>query len=364
MTDGYFELASLDHFWVKRRFVVFRRLAGELIAAAREIAEIGCGHGVLQRQIEDAYEREVTGFDLNEHGLRQNVSRRSRVCCYDIFQKDEALQERFDIIFLFDVLEHMADEDRFLKALMFHLAPRGRLIVNVPAGEWAFSGYDGAAGHFRRYSVQTLKETAESIISWVNQELSDQAAGGFYASQDADVSLDDDGDYFTWTLGELRAALSLDEARVMELYYDVEAHGEMHHNPEKNVLWIARGAAEIAKSLGLDESTVRLTIANAKRKLLAARIPRPTPFIDKTMYVSWNAMFVSTYFNAARTLEGELAANSGSFALKTIDRMLREAWSEENGFAHRIGGPALRGSLDDQVFGVLALESEPVDPRL
>src|SRR5262249_19485102 len=41
--------------------------------------------------------------------------------------------------------------------------------------------------------------------------------------------------------------------------------------------------------------------------------------------------------------------------LKTMDRMLREAWSEENGFAHRIGGPSLRGSLDDQVFGVLGL---------
>jgi uncharacterized protein YyaL (SSP411 family) len=189
----------------------------------------------------------------------------------------------------------------------------------------------------------------------VNQELSDQAAGGFYASQDADVSLDDDGDYFTWTLEELRAALSTEEARVMELYYDVEAHGEMHHNPEKNVLWIARGAAEIAKSLGLDESTVRLTIAGSKHKLLAARKPRPTPFIDKTMYVSWNAMFVSSYCNAGRVLEGELAEASRAFALKTIDRVLREAWSEENGFAHRVGGPALRGSLDDQVFGVLAL---------
>ncbi|HXA82538.1 MAG TPA: thioredoxin domain-containing protein, partial [Methylomirabilota bacterium] len=200
-----------------------------------------------------------------------------------------------------------------------------------------------------------LNETAESIIGWVNQELSDQASGGFYASQDADVSLDDDGDYFTWTLNELRAALSPEEARVMELYYDVEAHGEMHHNSEKNVLWIARGPVEIAKSLGLDESTVRLTIANSKRKLLAARKPRPTPFIDQTMYVGWNAMFVSTYFHASRVLEGELAKSARSFALKTTDRMLREAWSEENGFAHRIGGPALRGSLDDQVFGVLAL---------
>ena len=36
----------------------------------------------------------------------------------------------------------------------------------------------------------------------------------------------------------------------MELYYDVEAHGEMHHNPSKNVLWMARDAAEIARTLG------------------------------------------------------------------------------------------------------------------
>jgi len=34
----------------------------------------------------------------------------------------------------------------------------------------------------------------------------------------------------------------------MELYYDVEAHGEMHHNPAKNVLRIARDAADIAKT--------------------------------------------------------------------------------------------------------------------
>src|SRR5262249_4056069 len=45
-----------------------------------------------------------------------------------------------------------------------------------------------------------LRETAESIVAWVKETLSDRESGGFYASQDADVSLDDDGDYFTWTL--------------------------------------------------------------------------------------------------------------------------------------------------------------------
>jgi uncharacterized protein len=258
--------------------------------------------------------------------------------------------------------------------------------------------YDQLAGGFHRYSVDErwlvphfekmsydnsellrnylhgwqitqnplIRETAEGIIGWVNEVLSDQASGGFYASQDADYSLDDDGDYFTWTLDELRAALLPEEARVMELYYDVESHGEMHHNPAKNVLWIARTAADVAKPLGLDEATVRLAIARTKAKMLAARKPRSTPYVDTTMYVSWNAMFVSAYLDASRALGGARGDNCRTFALKTLDRMLKEVWSESRGFGHRIGGPALEGSLDDQVFGVLALldaYEATLDPR-
>jgi 2-polyprenyl-3-methyl-5-hydroxy-6-metoxy-1,4-benzoquinol methylase len=157
MADRWFEIASIDHFWVRRRFEVLQRLAGGWIASARELAEIGCGHGLLQRQVEDAYGRSVTGFDLNEFALKQNISRRSKVCCYDIYQQDAMYRERFDVIFLFDVLEHIADEDRFLKTLLYHLAPGGTVVVNVPAGHWAFSNYDCAAGHVRRYSLETLK---------------------------------------------------------------------------------------------------------------------------------------------------------------------------------------------------------------
>ena len=161
MADQWFEIAGIDHFWIRRRFDVFRRLAGGLIPGAREMAEFGCGHGLLQRQIEEVYGREVTGFDLNEYALKQNLSRISKVCCYDIYQKDATLRERFDLIFLFDVLEHITDEDRFLKALMFHLAPGGKVVVNLPAGEWAYSAYDEAAGHVRRYSIGTLRAAAE-----------------------------------------------------------------------------------------------------------------------------------------------------------------------------------------------------------
>ena len=194
---------------------------------------------------------------------------------------------------------------------------------------------------------------AEGLIAWVGEVLSDQQRGGFYASQDADQTLDDDGDYFTWTQQELRAALSTEEAGVAELYYDVGPQGEMHHNPEKNVLWIAETIEGICHKLKLSEDEATLLLARAKGKLLAARRERrPTPTVDETLYVGWNAMFVSAYLEAARVLG---RADCREFALKTLDRILAEAWDESKGFLHRVGGPRLEGSLDDQVFAAAAL---------
>lgn len=158
MADHWYEIASIDHFWIRRRFKVLQLLAGDIISGARAIAEIGCGNGLVQRQIEDAYRKEVAGFDLNEAALKINMSCTSPVHCYDIFQKHATLRERFDVIFLFDVLEHIADERKFLEALIYHLAPGGHLVLNVPAGHWAFSQYDRAAGHVRRYSIRSLRE--------------------------------------------------------------------------------------------------------------------------------------------------------------------------------------------------------------
>jgi uncharacterized protein YyaL (SSP411 family) len=213
-------------------------------------------------------------------------------------------------------------------------------VVSAAAG----SSYEGDLGAI-----------AEHMIRWIERDLSDKENGGFYASQDADYSLDDDGDYFTWTLDEVRSALTTEESRVIELYFDVEPQGEMHHNPAKNVLWVARGFKEISEQLKLEKKEVVRSWLWGVDKLLQARSTRPTPFIDKTMYVSWNAMFVSAYLEAAHVIDQPLSARCRSFALKTLDRMLKEAWSESRGFSHRIGGPALEGSLDDQVFSVLAL---------
>ena len=93
--------------------------------------------------------------------LRKNVSSISPLYCYDIFEKRLEFSARFDLVILFDVLEHIEQESRFLECVKYHLAKSGTLLINVPAIQWLFSNYDRAAGHVRRYSLNQLTRVAE-----------------------------------------------------------------------------------------------------------------------------------------------------------------------------------------------------------
>ena len=67
--------------------------------------------------------------------------------------------------------------------------------------------------------------------------------------------------------------LTPDEARVAEQYYDIGPHGEMHHNSEKNVLWIGASIEALAKKLGMDE-VERAYFARAREGKIAGGAPR------------------------------------------------------------------------------------------
>ncbi len=248
--------------------------------------------------------------------------------------------------------------------------------------------YDQLAGGFHRYSVDEywivphfekmsydnsellrnyvhasrifpdagFDETAKDIIRWVDATLSDREHGGFYASQDADINLEDDGDYFTWTVDEARAVLTQQEFDVAAQHYDISEVGEMHHNSAKNVLWIRADVEEIAMRLSVKPDSVRSLLTSAKQKMLAARLQRSTPYIDKTIYVNWNAMFVSAYLAAGRVLG---LKDAHHFALRTLDRIL-EHWTDRR-LPHVIAysDPAAKlsensGLLDDYIFTALA----------
>jgi uncharacterized protein YyaL (SSP411 family) len=181
---------------------------------------------------------------------------------------------------------------------------------------------------YQATGLEFFADVARDIIRWMDEWLSDRERGGFYASQDADISMDDDGDYFTWTLDEARAVLTEEEAQVAALHYDINEIGEMHHNPAKNVLYVRASIEEIAGRMKLSVERVTELLASAKKKLYAARLLRPTPYIDKTVYVGWNSMCVSAYLEAARILGLEDARR---FALRSLDRILAEAWKASGG---------------------------------
>ncbi len=251
--------------------------------------------------------------------------------------------------------------------------------------------YDQLAGGFHRYSVdekwlvphfekmsydnsELLKNyvhafqatrdpffahIARDIIRWLDATLSDRQHGGFFASQDADASLADDGDYFTWTLAEASQVLAADEVVIAALHYDIGETGEMHHDPARNVLWVSAGVEEIAASSGLPAERVRDLLDAARQKLLAARLLRPTPYIDRTIYVGWNALCVAAYLEAARVLDLQPARQ---FALRSLDRILAQGWDHERRalrhvIAYSDPGSAPRpvpGLLDDYAFTAAA----------
>src|SRR6476620_1109496 len=184
--------------------------------------------------------------------------------------------------------------------------------------------------------------TARGIVRWVREVLAD-SDGGYGASQDADVGLDDDGDYFTWTRDEAAAVLTPAELEVVAAYYDIGTAGEMHHNPSKNVLFVAEPVSAIATRLGRSEQEVRTDLERAQAKLLAARSGRAAPFVDRTRYTNWNAMMASAMLRAGDVLGDEEAR---AHAILSIAR-IRDARLTEDAVTHTPGGVA--GLLDDQV---------------
>lgn len=201
---------------------------------------------------------------------------------------------------------------------------------------------------YRLTGIPFFREMAEGIIGWVNELLSDPQHGGFYASQDADIDLNDDGDHFTWSPAELAEILSPEEKDVINLYYDITEAGDMHHANGRNVLRVSRSASSVARELSLPVETVEALTESAKAKMQAKRRARPMPFVDKSLYVNWNGMMIAAYFEAADLLD---LPEVRDFAEKSLERMLRDFYKKGQGVLHTNG---IDGFLEDYAWLALA----------
>lgn len=183
------------------------------------------------------------------------------------------------------------------------------------------------------------------------------AAGGFFANQDADTSLDDDGSYYTWSVDQLNRVVDADEAEVLRHHFDIRDSGEMAVNGEQldqNVLWIAAEPAVIAPRVGKSLGAVEELLASGRTKLRAARQLRRAPQIDRSLYSDGNGMMVSSFLKAYATLGDEPARD---FALRTLDFLLDNTRAADGSMYHAwLDGEArVAGLLDDQVMVARAL---------
>jgi uncharacterized protein YyaL (SSP411 family) len=162
-----------------------------------------------------------------------------------------------------------------------------------------------------------FKDVSRGIMQFVRDVLSD-LDGGFYSSQDADVTPDDEGGYFTWTDDDLKEVLDNEEYEIAKDYFFHDA-GIMHHDSSKRVLFAAMGTEEIASQRGMPHESVIELIHRGKVKMLQARNRRETPFIDKTFHTSLNGMLIASFLKGYRILKD---MKMKDHALKSLDKIL------------------------------------------
>jgi len=163
--DQWYALAREDHFWMQWRLRAFLKQLKDQkidINSPQRVLEIGCGDGVLRRQLEAETSWVIDGADINLEALKRTPALRGETFFYDIFDRRPGFEGHYDAIILFDVLEHIADEKAFLNACLFHLKRGGILFINVPALQSLYSRYDEAVGHLRRYDTSMMDSLIKS----------------------------------------------------------------------------------------------------------------------------------------------------------------------------------------------------------
>ncbi|KRB85135.1 class I SAM-dependent methyltransferase [Noviherbaspirillum sp. Root189] len=162
--EAYLEMAATEeqHWWFAARRTILSSLLEQLRLPPRPaILELGCGTGgnldmlsrfgaVSAMEMDDV----ARGIAQSRHRSRADI--RAGSCPADIPFNGQ----QFDLVCLFDVLEHIDQDQQTLAAIRSLLAPAGHAVVTVPAYQWLWSRHDEVLHHKRRYTASELKAKA------------------------------------------------------------------------------------------------------------------------------------------------------------------------------------------------------------
>ena len=160
--SAYREMADTEgrHWWFTARRVILSSLISRLGLPERaKIVEIGCGTGGNLEMLSafgevSAMETDDSARAIAAEKAGARVVIRAGRCPNEIpFER-----RSFDLVCLFDVLEHIDEDVATLRAVGGLLAPGGHAVITVPAYRWMWSAHDEFLHHKRRYASGELRE--------------------------------------------------------------------------------------------------------------------------------------------------------------------------------------------------------------
>ncbi len=206
----------------------------------------------------------------------------------------------------------------------------------------------------------SFRRTCERTLDFIHLEMMDPS-GGFYSSLDAD-SEGEEGIFYVWTLEQLRQALGdPEDVALAQQAFQVRSEGTFDG---KNVLQKQSQDEELAAALDMPVEHLQARLESIEQRLFAARSQRIRPATDDKVLVSWNALALRSFAEAARYLDRpdylEIAQHNAAFLIAAIhpaDRLLR-SW--------RKGEARHTAYLEDYaalIVGLVALYQSDFDPR-
>ncbi|MCX6908176.1 MAG: methyltransferase domain-containing protein [Verrucomicrobia bacterium] len=125
------------------------------------ILNAGCGSGELSFLLAEAG-HDVLGVDASpayiELAKRTEAQRAVPRCAFEVCSiEDLRVSRPYDCVIAADVIEHIQDDVKAIEKLVACVRPGGLLMLTVPAGPWLFGFHDESLGHFRRYSIRSLR---------------------------------------------------------------------------------------------------------------------------------------------------------------------------------------------------------------
>lgn len=150
------------HWWFTARRQIIAALIHPLLKEKTNVAilEAGCGSGGNLSMLR--HFGKVDAFEFDSVALQAAEEKSGLDIRFGALPDEIPFEDnRYDLIGLFDVLEHVEADEASLAALAGRLSERGKILVTVPAFPFLWSKHDERHHHFRRYTRASLAEVAQ-----------------------------------------------------------------------------------------------------------------------------------------------------------------------------------------------------------